>query len=242
MAIGVSGYREPMPSTLQAVLFDFDGTLATYRSHLGLYVSAAAEYGVAVTEADVAATLHDSWGPWLTARGVDHSAHSADEATYNAEVRSRLHVARLAGAGATGDLDAIAARICELECDPAHFEVYADTPPALARLKAAGLRIGIVSNHVWRLPEVVEGLGLGRYVDATFTSARVGYRKPHPAIYEAVLKAMGLTAEAALFAGDSVAHDVEGPRAVGMRAVLIDREGRYSDREAIRSLDELLAP
>jgi beta-phosphoglucomutase-like phosphatase (HAD superfamily) len=98
-----------MSSPLSAVLFDFDGTLATYKSHLGLYVSAAAEYGITVTEADLAATLEDSWGPWLTARGVDHSAHSATEALYNAEVRSRLHVARLAGAGATGDLDAVAA-------------------------------------------------------------------------------------------------------------------------------------
>jgi putative hydrolase of the HAD superfamily len=120
--------------------------------------------------------------------------------------------------------------------------VYTDTPPALDRLKAAGLRVGIVSNHIWRLPEVVEGLGLGPYVDYTFTSARVGYRKPHPAIFHAVLEAMGVAPEAALFVGDSLSHDVEAPQAVGMRAVLLVRAGRYSDREAIRSLDDLVLP
>jgi putative hydrolase of the HAD superfamily len=228
-----------MTPPLRAVLFDFDGTLATYRSHLGLYVSAAAECGIAVTEERLREFLDDAWRPWLTSEGVDHSIHSAAEEIYNAEVRSRLHVARLAHAGATGDLDTVATRICELECDPVHFEVYEDTVPALERLKAAGLRVGIVSNHVWRLPEVIDGLGLGPYVDHVLTSARVGYRKPHPAIYRAALEAVAVPAAAALFVGDSISHDVDGPRAAGMRAQLIDRTARYGDLEAIRTLDQL---
>jgi putative hydrolase of the HAD superfamily len=229
-----------MTSPLQAVLFDFDGTLATYRSHLELYVSAAAGCGIAVTEERLREFLVDAWRPWLTPEGIDHSAHSTAEATYNAEVRSRLHVARLAHAGATGDLDTVAARICELEGDPVHFEVYEDTLPVLERLKAEGLRTAIVSNHIWRLPEVVDGLGLGPYIDHVLTSARVGYRKPHPAIYQAALKAVGVPADAALFVGDSPSHDIDGPRAAGMRAVLIDRSGRNGHLDAIHTLDDLV--
>ncbi|MGE0228330.1 MAG: HAD family hydrolase [Dehalococcoidia bacterium] len=227
---------------IEAVLFDFDGTLATYRSHLGEYIAAAAEYGVTVTAEALAATLEGAWREWQTPDGVDHAVSSASEVQYNAEVRSRLHVARLAAAGATGDLDAIAARICELECAPGAFEVYADTPPALERLKAAGLRTVIVSNHVWRLPEVVDALGLGPLVDVVVTSARAGYRKPHPAIYRIALKAAGCTPAAALFVGDSPSHDVEGPRAAGMQAVLIDRKGRYPHLEAIHRLADLDVP
>lgn len=227
---------------VEAVLFDFDGTLGTYRSHLGEYIAAAAEFGVRVTAEALAATLEDAWRQWQTPDGVDHAASSESEARYNAEVRTRLHIARLAAAGATGDLEAIAARICELECAPEAFEVYADTPTALERLRAAGVRVGIVSNHVWRLPEVVEALGLGPSVDFVITSARVGYRKPHPEIYRVSLEAAGCAAEAALFVGDSPPHDVEGPRAAGMRAVLIDRRGRYAEREAIRTLAELSLP
>jgi len=244
VATGRASYRlgTMNHSRVEAVLFDFDGTLATYRSHLGEYIAAAAEFGVTVTAEALAATLDDSWRQWQTPEGVDHSTSSGSEAQYNAEVRSRLHIARLAAAGATGDLEGIAARICELECAPEAFEVYADTPPALERLQAAGVRVGIVSNHVWRLPEVVEALGLGSAVDFVITSARVGYRKPHPAIYRIALEAAGCAAEAALFVGDSISHDVEGPRAAGMRAVLIDRRGRYADGEAIRTLAELEAP
>jgi len=231
-----------MSPRVQAVLFDFDGTLGTYRSHLALYVAAAREFGIKVTEDALRATIEDAWRPWTTPDGIDHSAYSATEAEYNTAVRARLHVARLAGAGGAGDLQLAAARLCELECDPAEYEVYEDTLPALERLKAAGLRIGIVSNHVWRLPEVIDALGVGGYVDCVLTSARVGYRKPHPRIYQMAIEAVACRPEAALFVGDSVSHDVEGPRAAGMRAVLIDRSGRYSDREAIRSLAELPLP
>lgn len=227
---------------IEAVLFDFDGTLATYRSHLGIYVAAAAERGVHVTADALAATLDDSWRRWQTPDGVDHAANSTSEARYNAEVRSRLHIARLAAAGATGDLEAIAARICELECAPEAFEVYDDTPPALDRLHAAGIRVGIVSNHVWRLPQVVEALGLGPLVDFVVTSARAGYRKPHPAIYRIALEAAACAPEAALFVGDSLSHDVEGPRSAGMSAVLLDRKGRYLGRDAIHTLADLAIP
>jgi len=227
---------------IEAVLFDFDGTLGTYRSHLGEYIAAAAEHGVAVTAEALAATLEDAWREWQTPAGIDHAASSASEARYNTEVRSRLHVARLAAAGATGDLEAIATRICELECAPAAFEVYPDTPPALERLHAAGLRVGIVSNHVWRLPEVVVALGLGPLVDFVVTSARAGYRKPHPAIYRIALDEAGCAPTAVLFVGDSLAHDVEGPRAAGMQAVLIDRKGHYPGGEVIRTLADLRAP
>jgi putative hydrolase of the HAD superfamily len=231
-----------MTSPLQAVLFDFDGTLGTYRSHLALYVAAAAEYGVVVTEDGLRATLEDAWRRWQTPEGVDHSTQSGSEEEYNAAVRSRLHVARLAGAGGAGDLEAAATLLCRLESDPAEYLVYEDTLPALERLKAAGLRIGIVSNHVWRLPEVVDALGLGAYVDCVLTSARVGYRKPHPGIYRAALEAIGSAPKVTLFVGDSLSHDVEGPQAAGMRAVLIDRAGRYGDRDAIRTLAGLVLP
>jgi putative hydrolase of the HAD superfamily len=227
---------------VRAVLFDFDGTLGTYRSHLALYVAAAAEHGVEVTEESLRATLDDSWRQWMTPAGVDHAAYSASEEAYNAGVRSRLHVARLAGAGGAGNLEAAARRLCELESDPAEYLIYEDTLPALQRLKAAGLRIGIVSNHVWRLPEVIDALGLGRYVDCVLTSARVGYRKPHPQIYRAAIEAMVCSPGAVLFVGDSVSHDIEGPRAAGMQAVLIDRAGTYQRDGVIRTLADLVLP
>ncbi len=231
-----------MASGLRAVLFDFDGTLGCYRpAHLELYVRAAAEHGVATTTEAIARAVDAGWAPWETAEGVDHSAHSASERAF-AAVRARLHLARYEAAGVRAGpatMQAIAERLCVLEADPAHFALYADAVPALERVRAAGLRAYVVSNHIWRLPEVVAALGLGALVDGVLTSARVGYRKPHPAIFRAAAALAGEAPSALLYVGDNLAHDVEGARAAGMRAVLIDRTGVSAGPGAVRTLLEV---
>ena len=223
-------------SAPRAVLFDFTDTLAYMQPrHLGLYVRAAAEHGIEVSEDTLAAAIDSGWRRWETPDGVDHSEHSHSEQAFRA-IREELHRARLEAAGVRGDLDGVAARIADLECDAAHFHLYDDTLPALERLRAAGVRAVVVSNHVWRLPEVCEELGIAAYLDAVLTSARVGYRKPHPAFYRAAIEAAGAQASELLFVGDSRANDVDGPRAAGMRAVLLDRDGASDEPSAIRTL------
>jgi putative hydrolase of the HAD superfamily len=225
------------------VMFDFDQTLGYYLpTHLELYVRAAAERGVVVTAETLAHAVDAAWGPWETEHGVDHSAHSGDETAFNA-IRAQLHIGRYEAAGVRADpetMKAMAAELCALEGEPVHFGLYDDTVPALERVQEAGVRALIVSNHIWRLPEVIDALGLGRFVDAVVTSARVGYRKPHPEIFRAAMKLAGGGVPASmLFVGDNYAHDVEGARSVGMRAVLLDRAGTSGKPEAIRSLMEV---
>jgi len=218
------------------VLFDFDGTLAHYEPpHLTLYVRAAAEHGVAVTEQALASTVEDAWRAWDRGHGPEHRRESRNERAYN-RLRARLHRMRLEAAGATGNLDAVAARIVQLESDPAHFALYPDTVPALERLHGAGVRMLVVSNHVWRLGQVIAALGIAPHINAVISSAQAGYRKPHPRIFEAAIAAAGAPPAQLLFVGDSLPHDVEGPRAAGMRALLLDRTSAGGDADAIHSL------
>ncbi len=241
---------------LRAVCFDFDQTLGCYDPpHYALYVLAAEEHGVALTEAQLEAPLDDAWERWRTPLGIDHS-HATTEAAFR-EVRREVHRTRFLGAGVEDGpvLDAIVERLLDLEIEPRHFRLFSDTRQCLERLAEARLDVAIVSNHIWRLPEVVTALGLGDLVGSVLTSARVGVRKPHPAMYEAVLCALGVPDDArdtVLFVGDSVTADVWGPRAFGMRAVLLDRSnsraGTHSDEErggidaTIASLEEIVAP
>lgn len=236
--------------TVRAVLFDFDGTLGRYRpSHLELYVQVAAAHGIDVTVEALRGAVDAGWAPWETAYGVDHSAHSADEAAF-AAIRAQLHIGRYLGAGVQAPAEALQAAADELvvaEAAAEHFALYEDTVPALERVRAAGLRSYIVSNHIWRLPEVIAALGLwradgGGLIAEVMTSARVGYRKPHPRIFEAAATMAGEAVGALLYVGDNVAHDVEGARAVGMRAVLIDRDGKHEGLagvDIVRSLMEV---
>jgi putative hydrolase of the HAD superfamily len=232
-----------MSGRVEVVMFDFDQTLGYYLpSHLELYVRAASARGVTVTADALAKAVDAAWGPWETEYGVDHSAHSGDEGAFNT-IRAQLHVGRYEAAGVRADAEtmkAIAAELCALEGEPVHFGLYDDTVPALERVRDAGCRALIVSNHIWRLPEVVDALGLGKLVDAVVTSARVGFRKPHPEIFRAAIRQAGGGDPASmLYVGDNYAHDVAGARAVGMLAVLIDRAGTSGKPEAIRSLMEV---
>ena len=55
--------------------------------------------------------------------------------------------------------------------------------------------------------------------------------KPSPTIFRAVLELLRVEPSAAVMVGDSLADDVDGAQAIGMRAFLIDREGRFADRD-----------
>ena len=47
--------------------------------------------------------------------------------------------------------------------------------------------------------------------------------KPHPSIFEAALSQAGVAAAQSVMVGDSLMHDIEGARRVGMRGVLVHR-------------------
>jgi putative hydrolase of the HAD superfamily len=52
-----------------------------------------------------------------------------------------------------------------------------------------------------------------------------------------MLELLDVAADEAVMVGDTIEDDIEGARAVGMRALLVDREGRYGD--GIEALDDL---
>jgi putative hydrolase of the HAD superfamily len=55
--------------------------------------------------------------------------------------------------------------------------------------------------------------------------------KPSPSIFLAALELLGTVPERAAMVGDSPTDDVDGARALGLRAFLLDREARFADRE-----------
>jgi putative hydrolase of the HAD superfamily len=113
--------------------------------------------------------------------------------------------------------------------DAGNFELYEDVLPVLDELRASRLRIGLVSNGIRDLHEFVGHHRLD--VDAIVDSRRHGRVKPHPTIFQAALEQLGVAPAEAVMVGDSLEEDVEGARALGMRALLVDREGRHPEIE-----------
>ena len=110
---------------------------------------------------------------------------------------------------------------------PDAWRPFDDVDPALARLGSAGIALRVASNFDGRLRGVLRGLpGLAALADGVVISSEVGYRKPHPEFYRAACASLGLPLDRVLCVGDDAENDLRGPRRAGLRAVLIDREGR----------------
>ena len=105
------------------------------------------------------------------------------------------------------------------------FHAFDDARPALDQLRKDGMRLVCVSNWDISLAEVLETCGLRDVVDGIVTSASSGHRKPDPAIFSQALEIAGCAAKEAIHVGDTVAEDVAGAGAAGIKALHLDRTG-----------------
>lgn len=121
--------------------------------------------------------------------------------------------------------------------------LYNDTVPTLQVLKENGYKLAIVSNWDTPLYPLLERLNITHYFDTITAShdTRVKSAKPDPHIFEYTLKRVGVSAEETVHVGDTYEADIVGAKNVGIRPILIDREGLFQGDwdEKIRSLSEL---
>ncbi len=117
-----------------------------------------------------------------------------------------------------------------------------ETPAALARLRAAGLRLGVVSNSDGRVEEALRAAGLWEFFEVVIDSQLVGFEKPDPRIFSAALDRLGLSPAEALYVGDIYEVDVVGARRAGMDVILLDPLANHHGRDAktVRNILELV--
>lgn len=116
-----------------------------------------------------------------------------------------------------------------------------DVIPVLARLRARGLRLTIVSNANGKLRSLFDRLALTVCVDCVLDSNDEGVEKPDPRFFEIALARSGARRETTIHVGDLYHVDVVGARAAGLRGVLLDEAGLYQDADCprVQSLGEL---
>lgn len=115
--------------------------------------------------------------------------------------------------------------------------VGAGVPEALARLRASGIRLAVVSNSEGTIEAMLGEVGLGRAIDTVVDSWAVGVAKPDPAIFHIALDRLGVPPGAALMIGDTPATDVAGARAAGVRVALLDPLDLHPEADAPRFRD-----
>jgi HAD superfamily hydrolase (TIGR01662 family) len=207
---------------LKAVLFDVDFTLARPGPELGPegYLRVARRHGV---ELDV--SRHDEARAAALEKLQKHPDFRHDEELWIA-FTERI----VLGMGG----DPASARDIAREVESAwerseNFDIYEDVEPVLDELRARGLKIALVSNGARDLREFVRHHGVD--ADVTVASRYHGKVKPDPTIFRKALAQLGVEPEEAAMVGDHLEDDFGGARALGMRAVLIDRENRYPEIE-----------
>jgi REG-2-like HAD superfamily hydrolase len=231
------------PVPLRAVFLDIgDTVMRPNPSWEHVYAMAFEEFGLQVDIDELHAALRRAYhhGGW----GMEGGFEPNEETSFQRTVA--IDAAAIAELGLRPMPDAFYRRLSELFMVTSHWHIFPDAYPALEALRARRLIIGAVSNWVWNLPELLHALDLVRHFDFIAASARIGFEKPHPRIFEWALAKAGVEPDAVLHVGDHVDADVEGAIAVGIGAVLIDRAGRYAPSDVpagvpvIRSLEELL--
>jgi HAD superfamily hydrolase (TIGR01509 family) len=101
--------------------------------------------------------------------------------------------------------------------------------------------LAVISNADGKIEDVLKRCGIADCFATITDSGLVGYEKPHPAIFQAALEAMGARPEESLYVGDVYSVDYLGATGVGMQAMLLDVSGAYrkADLPRIDSLDKL---
>ncbi len=131
-------------------------------------------------------------------------------------------------------------------CEEFMTFVYLDeNTEELLRTLHGKYKLGIISNFA--IPECVHKLlkthDLDKLFDAVVVSGAVNKRKPSPEIFERTLKTLGVSASETVFVGDTLDADIEGAKAVGMKAVYIERHIEKVEQvrpdQTIKGLSEL---
>ena len=214
---------------MRAILWDFDGTLAfrpgMWRGCL-VEVLDEQEPGHAIAADDFGDALRNGF-PWHTPEIAHGHLDTPDGWWEPVEaILARAYVR----VGFTDERARELARLARARyVDPAHgWTLFEDTLPTLERLRAAGWRHVILSNHVPELQAIVTALGLDELVEAIVNSAHTGYEKPHPEAFAAGRRAAG-DPEELWMVGDNPAADIAGAESAGIRAILARAGGAGLD-------------
>lgn len=228
------GSRVLADPPVASIFFDVDFTLIypgpTFQGEG--YARFCANYGIVVEEARFDEAVRAA-----------SSLLEDQQQLYDEEIFIRYTGRIIEGMGGGGPhVDACAREIYAEWAACHHFRLYEDVAPVLRELASRGLKIGLISNSHRSLESFQRHFELDGLIAGAVSSSEHGYMKPHPSIFRAAMTLLGVEPGQSIMVGDSLAHDIAGARAAGMRGVLVHRSPDPlpdTDVPVIRTLTEL---
>lgn len=206
----------------RAVIFDLYGTLVKQPS-MDLRRSLLAEMAAAMDIPGDAFVNVWMEGFWERQIGV-----------YGTEEGHLEYIAGRVGVAPDPDRVARAAEVA-LTFDRESLEATcSDAVDTLQALKAAGLRLGLVSNCGVGIPKVWAETSMAPFVDVPVFSSTARLKKPDPRIYQLALRDLGAAPQDTLYVADGMDDELTGARNVGIAPILLQSpdEDAHDERRA----------
>ncbi|MBI4876100.1 MAG: HAD-IA family hydrolase [Acidobacteria bacterium] len=179
---------------MDLVIFDLDGTLVDSKLDLAHSVNATRGHmGLAPLEHETVYSYVGNGAPVLIRRALGPQASEAD---------------------VEHALDFFLAYYHEHRLD--YTRPYPGVEAALGRLRAAGVRMAVLTNKPVRISQmIVDGLGLGSHFFRVYGGNSFEQKKPHPMAVDKLIEESGAARERTLLVGDS-GVDVRTARNAGV--------------------------
>ncbi|ADC88301.1 MULTISPECIES: HAD family hydrolase [Staphylococcus] len=196
-------------SGIKAVVFDLEGTLLDRKKSRDKFIEEQYErfhdYFVHVQLADFKKTFIE----------LDDDEDN-DKPNLYKEIIKQFHIDRLTWKDLFRDFEM-------------HFYRYVfpyyDTLYTLEQLTERNYLTGVIANGKSKIKQFrLHSLGIEHVINYLSTSEMVGYRKPHPKIFEDMIAQLGVTPNEMMYVGDDALNDVAPARAMGMVSVWFKQE------------------
>lgn len=222
-----------MVRVIHAVLFDLDDTLMDHQSAADRAVLHWAD------SMGLHADPEELTGRWTQVSNRHYSRFQRRELSATEQQRARVREF-LSHLDLRSDADAQAAFDTYVELYRAAWTTFPDAVPTLCRARAAGLRVGMLTNgeEAFQRAKMIRGR-LESHIDVFIASSTLPWSKPDARAFQAACDQLGSEPASTLMVGDSLTNDVYGARSAGLPAVLVDRGARHAEadlRGAVRVL------
>jgi putative hydrolase of the HAD superfamily len=215
---------------LKLVLFDLGGTLINYDNspwpelgRLGCIEGAnflKKEMGLDISAEALNEKLHNAIGRMIESRGDDEVELDLVDMTTKTLAELGINLS-----------DGFPEKFIGAYYKPIGEQItlFPYAGEILRKIKNAGMKIGLVSNTIFPAQyhrREMRSFGLLEYFDFTLFSSEEKIRKPGKRIYKKALSLGQANPEEAIFIGDRLKEDVQGPQSVGIKSILKYIDGR----------------
>jgi 2-haloacid dehalogenase len=199
---------------IQACVFDAYGTLFDVNSAARSAQDVLQEKWHPLAELWRAKQLQYTWLRGLSARHADFWQVTQDALDF---AMSSLHL----------EDPALRARLMSLYLT---LSAYPEVPETLLRLKAAGIKLAILSNGTpAMLAAASSHAGIAGLFDAVLSVEEVKVYKPHPSVYKLACDRLSVTAASICFLSSN-GWDAYSAKAFGFRVLWCNRSGQGPER------------